>query len=150
MNAKNTDKMNILRKILFLGAVAVLAAACCPCRSYQKRTRRPLEGTAWQLIQLGGRSIQPQAGHYVVVFSQADGSIAAEGACNTLSGSYTADDKRALHIGPLRSTRMTCPDIATEQAFAAALESTTHYDMDGPMLLLLSDGELRAVFQAAE
>lgn len=29
-----------------------------------------------------------------------------------------------------------------------ALTATTHYEMDGPMLMLLSDGELRAVFQA--
>ena len=29
-----------------------------------------------------------------------------------------------------------------------ALETTTHYDMDGPMLLLLSNGELKAIFQA--
>ena len=29
-----------------------------------------------------------------------------------------------------------------------ALETTTHYDMDGPLLLLLADGELRAVLQA--
>ena len=35
-----------------------------------------------------------------------------------------------------------------EDAFTKALEATTHYDMDGPMLLLLGDGELKAVFQA--
>ncbi len=142
--------MNSLRKLLLAATIAAFVAACCPCRSYQKRTRRPLEGTAWQLIQLNGRTVQPESGHYVVVFSQSDRSVAAEGACNKLSGSYTTDDKHSLHIGPLRSTRMTCPDLATEQAFAAALETATHYDMDGPMLLLLSDGELRAVFQAAE
>ncbi len=142
--------MNSLRKFLLAAVAALLVAACCPCRSYQKRTRRPLEGTAWQLIQLNGRTIQPEAGRYVVVFSQSDRSIAAEGACNKFSGSYTTDDKHSLRIGSLRSTRMTCPDQATEQTFAAALETATHYDMDGPMLLLLSDGELRAVFQAAE
>ena len=43
---------------------------------------------------------------------------------------------------------MACPGMEQEDAFTKALESTTHYDMDGPMLLLLSDGELRAVFQA--
>ena len=43
---------------------------------------------------------------------------------------------------------MACPDLKREQAFIEALESATHYDMDGPMLLILSDGELRAVFQA--
>lgn len=43
---------------------------------------------------------------------------------------------------------MVCPGMEQEDAFTKALESTTHYDMDGPMLLLLSNGELRAVFQA--
>ena len=45
-------------------------------------------------------------------------------------------------------TRMACPDLELEREFVAAIESTTHYDMDGPMLMLLSDGELRAVLQA--
>ena len=51
-------------------------------------------------------------------------------------------------MGPIASTMMACPGMEREHAFAQALEATTHYDMDGPMLLLLSDGELRAVFQA--
>ena len=46
------------------------------------------------------------------------------------------------------STMMACPGMDEEDAFTKMLESVTHYDMDGPMLLLLSDGELRAVFQA--
>ena len=45
-------------KILFLAAVAALAASCCACRSYQKRTRRPLEGTLWQLVQLDGQDVR--------------------------------------------------------------------------------------------
>lgn len=63
-------------------------------------------------------------------------------------GRYEATEKGALKIGPLASTMMVCPGMEQEDAFTKALESTTHYDMDGPMLLLLSDGELRAVFQA--
>ena len=54
----------------------------------------------------------------------------------------------ALRIGPIASTMMACPGMDEEDAFTKMLESVTHYDMDGPMLLLLSDGELRAVFQA--
>ncbi len=57
-------------------------------------------------------------------------------------------ERRALSISPLASTRMACPDGADEAAFAEAIESTTHYEMDGPMLLLLSNGDLKAVFQA--
>ena len=51
-------------------------------------------------------------------------------------------------IGPIASTMMACPGMEQEDAFTKALEATTHYDMDGPMLLLLGDGELKAVFQA--
>ncbi len=140
--------MKILRKIVLLAAIAATAAGCCPCRSYQKKTRRPLEGTEWQLIQLGGRKIQPREGRFTVTLLADEHRLAGIGACNRLTGAYTAGEKRSLRIGPLASTMMACPDMEDEHAFAAALEATTHYDMDGPLLLLLCDGELRAVLQA--
>ena len=74
--------------------------------------------------------------------------FAGVGACNRLMGKYETTDKGALRIGPIASTMMACPGMEQEDAFTKALEATTHYDMDGPMLLLLSDGELKAVFQA--
>lgn len=140
--------MKILRKIVLLTAAAALVAGCCPCRSYQKKTRRPLIGTQWQLIQLGGKSIRPEAGNYTLTFDGEENRIAGTDACNRITGTYRTDETRALKIGPLGSTRMACPDLQTEQAFTAALEAATHYDMDGPMLLILRDGELQAVFQA--
>ena len=51
-------------------------------------------------------------------------------------GRYEATEKGVLKIGPLASTMMACPGMEQEDAFTKALESTTHYDMDGPMLLL--------------
>ena len=80
----------------------------------------------------------------------ADGTVTGRGECNTLSGRYEAGKDNGLKIGPLASTLRACHDgEETERAVASALESTDRYDMDGPMLLLLSDGELQAVFQAA-
>lgn len=140
---------------LFLSLAVALAAGCshskdCHCRAYQKKYRRPLTGTEWQLVQLYGRNLQPADGAFMLTLSADDGRISGTGACNRLSGTYTTDESRALKIGPLRSTRMACPQLADEQKFFEALETTTHYDMDGPMLLLLSDGELRAVLQATD
>ena len=137
--------------VMFL---AVLAAGCshtkeCHCRTYQKKYRRPLTGTEWQLVQLYGQNVRSEKGAFVFTLSPDEGRIEGTGACNRLSGSYTTDAKRTLKIGPLRSTRMACPEAEAEKKFVEALETTTHYDMDGPMLLLLSDGELRAVLQAA-
>ena len=140
--------MKILLRLAVVAGLAALTVGCCNCRSYQKKTRRPLVGTEWQLIQLGGETIQPQEGSFTITLSAEKGQISGVGACNRLSGTYRSDEKRSLRIGPLAATRMACPDLKREQAFIEALESATHYDMDGPMLLILSDGELRAVFQA--
>ena len=123
--------MKILLRIAVVAVAGALIAGCCNCRAYQKKARRPLVGTEWQLVPLGGGN-----------------RLSAVGACNRLSGVYKTDDKRTLKMGPIASTMMACPGMEREHAFAQALEATTHYDMDGPMLLLLGDGELRAVFQA--
>ena len=138
--------MKILLRIAVIAAVAALAAGCCKCRSYQKKNRRPLIGTEWQLIQLDGRAVKPEAGKFYVMQK---GELAfSKRACTRLMGKYETTDKGALRIGPIASTMMACPGMEQEDAFTKALEATTHYDMDGPMLLLLGDGELKAVFQA--
>ena len=131
--------MKILLKIAIVAVAGAFMAGCCNCRSYQKKTRRPLAGTEWQLIQLGGKAVKPEEGKFTV-------TLLAEG--NRLTGAYKTDGKHTLKIGPLAATMMACPGMDEEGAFTKMLESVTHYDMDGPMLLLLSDGELRAVFQA--
>ena len=138
--------MKILFRIAALAATVALTAGCCNCRSYQKKTRRPLEGTEWQLIQLDGRSVKAAPETFVLKLE--NGSVSGAGACNRLMGSYTTGERRALKIGPVASTKMACPNLSQEQQFLRAIEATTHYDMDGPMLLLLSNGELHAVFQA--
>ena len=140
--------MRFIYRIAVVAGLAALTAGCCNCRSYQKKTRRPLVGTEWQLVQLGGETIRPEEGRFTITLSAENGQLSGVGACNRLSGTYRSDEKRSLRIGPLAATRMACPDLKREQAFIEALESATHYDMDGPMLLILSDGELRAVFQA--
>ena len=138
--------MKILFRIAALIATIALTAGCCNCRSYQKKTRRPLEGTEWQLVQLDGRSVKAAPETFALKLE--NGSVSGAGACNRLMGSYKTGERRALKIGPLATTKMACPNLDQEQQFLRALESTTHYDMDGPMLLLLSNGELHAVFQA--
>ena len=122
--------MKILLKIAVIAAVAALAAGCCKCRSYQKKTRRPLVGTEWQLIQLNGRAVKPEEGKFYVMFLAEENRFAGVGACNRLMGKYETTDKGALRIGPIASTMMACPGMEQEDAFTKALEATTHYDMD--------------------
>jgi len=139
-------------RILVLLAFALLAGSCsaakCHCRAYQKKYRRPLTGTTWQLVQLNGRSVQAEEGKFLLTLSAEEGRLAGVGACNRLAGKFETDKSRALTFGPIVSTYMACPDLEREHEFIRALRSTTHYDMDGPVLILLSDGEMRALLQA--
>ncbi|WP_304582779.1 META domain-containing protein [uncultured Alistipes sp.] len=145
--------MKRMIRMLFLALAVALAAGCshskgCHCRAYQKKYRRPLAGTTWQLVQLYGRSVTAAPGAFTLVLSDGDGRISGRGACNRFSGAYATDRSRALTIGSLCCTHMACPGLEQEQRFFEALRTTTHYDMDGPLLLLLRNGELQAVLQA--
>ncbi len=141
--------MKKLLTVLTIAALVVLASACCRCRSIQKKSRRPLVGTTWQLRQLNGRAVPTEADQYTLTF-MADGTVAGLADCNRMMGQYTTDESRKLAIRNLASTMMLCPDGDHEQEYAKALESVTHYDMDGPMLMLLSNGELCTVFEAVD
>jgi hypothetical protein len=41
-----------------------------------------------------------------------------------------------------------CPDQALEAEFTKIISQITQYEVDGDMLLLLSNGELHAILQA--
>ena len=58
--------MKILLKIAIVAVAAAFMAGCCNCRAYQKKARRPLAGTEWQLIQLGGKAVKPEEGKFTV------------------------------------------------------------------------------------
>ena len=136
-------------KLMICVALAALMAGCCSqCRKTQKM-RKPLVGTEWRLIQLNGSELtayeNPES--YTLHFTP-EGDLYGMGACNRIMGQYTTNSDRSLKIGTMASTRILCRDHAREVAFLEALERTTHYDMDGPMMLLLSDGYLVALFQA--
>jgi|GEM_PF-112237 len=55
-----------------------------------------------------------------------------------------------LRVGPIASTRMTCPEAQRERAFFAMLRSAVRYELDAKMLILSDSIGVRAVFQAAE
>lgn len=135
-------------KLAALAALVVLAGACCPCRKHQKKSdNRPLQGTEWQLVQLDGRDVPVEEDLFTVTFGE-EGNLSGLGACNRLMGSYETTPAGGLVVGQMASTRMLCPGLEREQAFAEALSAATHYRIDGQMLMLLSDGVLRAVLQA--
>ena len=138
-----------MKRFLFIAltalSLAFVCAACCACR--KGKNNKPLTGTEWHLVRMmsGDLSIEPD--QFVFSFGK-DGNFSGTGACNRMMGSYTATEKGGMTFGEVASTRMMCPDIELESKFAEILGATTHYEIDGDMLMLLCNGEVRAVLKA--
>lgn len=140
-----------MKNILFKVAMLLVAAAiigCCPCR-FSRKNAKPFVGTRWHLIQLAGQDVKFEEGTFDLTFN-ANNKLSGKGACNNFSASYKATDKEALDIGTIAATRMLCPDSNVEQRLYTELDNATHYEIDGQLLLLLNNGEIRAIFSAAE
>ena len=139
--------MKSFLRIASLAALVLTFAGCCACRHGAKKSRLPLAGTRWSLVQLGGKTLQNDPERFTVVFRDEERRLAGVGACNRLTDSYETDGKRTLTIGRIAATRMACPDLELEGTFIRTLERVVRYDMDGDMLLLFSDEGLTAVLQ---
>lgn len=134
-------------KIVF-ALLAVSMVACCPCR-FSRKNARPLVGTEWHLVQLRGNDVNFDAQSFNIHFAE-DGTLTGIGACNRFTAPYTIAENRAIDINTIASTRRFCPNIEAEQTMFRELDEAAHYEIDGPMLLLLKDGEIRAIFKAVE
>lgn len=104
----------------------------------------PLRETRWLLRQVGGQPIaeiaEPAQQPYL--FISAAGTAEGQGGCNRFRGGLKpATDDGELEFAPLRSTRMACPELVTEQAFTQALETTHAYRITGKLLLLYANAE---------
>ena len=123
------------------------ASACCPCRKYQKLYGAPLVGTRWLLIQLDDEEVANSDGRFSLRFEDAK-RLSGRGGCNRYSASCDAEAGGHLRVGPIASTRMTCPEAQRERAFFAMLRSAVRYELDAKMLILSDSIGVRAVFQA--
>ncbi len=134
-------------RVLFV-LCALLTVACCPCR-FSRKNAKPLVGTEWHLVQLRGNDVRFDSDSFNLKFAE-DGSLSGIGACNRFTAPYSVTEKRAIDIGTIASTRRMCSNIEAEQTLFRELDDAAFYEIDGPMLLLLKDGEIRAIFHAKE
>ena len=127
--------------------VAVLAVGCCSSCRWRYKNAKPLEGTVWHLVKIGGESYTFPADEFNIILNE--NSLGGRGACNSLLGQYATGDKYALRFSALGSTKMLCPaNEDLEMKMIQILSQTTHYDIDYDMLMLISEGTVLAVFKA--
>lgn len=136
-----------MKKLFTLLMVAVLAVGCCSSCRWRYKNAKPLEGTTWHLVKVGGESFTLPADLFNIILN--DNGLGGRGACNSLLGQYATGDKFALRFSHLGSTKMLCPDNeALEMKLLQILSKTTHYDIDYDMLMLMQNGTVLAVFKA--
>lgn len=136
-----------MKKLLIMLVVAAMAVGCCSqCRARVKNAK-PLEGTTWHLVKVGGESYTLPADSFNIILNE--NGLGGRGACNSLLGQYATGDKLALRFSHLGSTKMLCPENEQlEMKLIQILSKTTHYDIDYDMLMLMQNGEIIAVFKA--
>ena len=135
---------NILSALLAVVLLTVVVG-CCPCR--KGKNNKPLAGTEWRLMRMMGTDVDAADNQFVFQFS-ADGRFSGVGACNRMMADYSTTATGAISFGELAGTRMMCPRSDLETKFSKIIGQATHYEIDGDMLLLLSNGELQAIFKA--
>ena len=138
-----------MKKFFALLVIATMAVSCCsPCRMRAKNAK-PLEGTVWHLVKVGGESVTLPADSFNIILNK--NGLGGRGACNSLLGEYATSEKFGLRFATLGSTKMLCPENEElEIKLIHILSQTTHYDIDYDMLMLMKNGIILAVFKAQQ
>lgn len=101
-----------------------------------------LADTRWRIVSINGTPTNPD-GDYVLEFSA--NRVQARFDCNRMNAVYGFDGS-VLEVGPLQSTRMTCPPQSMEREGSAILSEDIDVDMQGQQLVLANArGSMRAV-----
>jgi len=144
----STENKKLIRCPVCKPATASVRFVCSCCWP-QLRPAAPAASTRWLLIQLDGEEVANSDGRFSLRFEDAK-RLSGRGGCNRYSASCDAEAGGHLRVGPIASTRMTCPEAQRERAFFAMLRSAVRYELDAKMLILSDSIGVRAVFQAAE
>ena len=126
--------------------LVLLAAGCASTNTATESTS--LDGSAWVLASLPGRSLVPDA---TPTARFEAGRVAGSDGCNRYAMPFTAQGS-AIRIGPIGpSTRMACPEstMAQAEAFTTALINARGFRRgEGTLELLDEEGALLATLAA--
>jgi len=98
-----------------------------------------LTGTEWLLEDLGGAGVIDNV-QATLAFPET-GKTAGKGSCNRFFGPAEISGS-AIKLGPLGSTRMSCPEavMSQETKYLDALQAAEHFEWKEPYLLIYCKG----------
>ena len=138
-----------MKKFFTLSIMALLVVAvgvgCCACR--KGKNNKSLMGQKWHMVKMMEQELSIKPEQFLFSFEQG-GKFAGVAACNTLMGEYQITERGDMKFTNVASTRRMCREAELERQFQEILSRTTHYEIDGDMLMLLSNGEVQVILQA--
>lgn len=129
--------MPLLRVAVLLSALSLVACAQTPATPVPLPS---LAGTEWLLEDLGGNGVLDRA-QATLAFPKPD-RVAGQSSCNRFFGSADIQGE-TIKLGKLATTRMAClsPAVSNQEAkYLKALQNAERITMDGPYLLVYSNG----------
>ena len=135
-------------KFFIVVSFAVLMfTGCCSTCQQRAKNQLPLYKTEWHLVQAEGKDLDLKEDSFNIIFNE-HGYLAGVAACNRLLGRFEIDESKSLRFVNVGSTMMLCPENdELERKFMEILNVVTHYDIDGDVLMLLSDGSIKALLK---
>jgi heat shock protein HslJ len=100
---------------------------------------------AWQVVAVNGKEVDVKEAR--LIFDTIEGHISGNAGCNSLRGVLSRNPKveNSIQISDLITTRMACPNLATESALLIALEETLDAKVDGDEHVILTDAAGRVL-----
>jgi heat shock protein HslJ len=103
-------------------------------------TTRSLEGK-WVIaeIMMDGKLADVSGKAWEMEFRTGESAVGV-GICNRMGGGYTLDGSK-IKFGPMRSTKMMCPDIKYEDAFGKAVMEVDNFSFEKNRMFLKKGNE---------
>jgi heat shock protein HslJ len=142
-----------MMRVSLLLLLPVLAAVSCQsttpittsgptAASSSAKPAASLFETRWVLRQVGIQAVTvAEGGQEPYLLLRRTGAAEGQGSCNRFRSTAATDSVSHLIFTPVLSTRMSCPAIATEQAFTQVLAAAHSYRISGDTLRLYAPTE---------
>ena len=137
--------------LILVGVSACMSSKTTTAQSDGHPSQETILNDIWVLEVLEGKEITAE--DYMrepprLEFRKAEGKVGGTTGCNSLGGSYIAENGK-LSFGPLASTRMACPGDG-EQRFLTALSKVNAFKIEDRKLYLMEGNEVRLLFKKAD
>lgn len=140
----------MINKLILSTSIAtfVLFTGCTtPNTNETIKSDVPLTNTYFKALNLNGNKAEVFEREAHIKFEE-KGAMSGYLGCNSFFGSFKTQDKN-INFENIGSTKMMCPNMKTEDAFANVLQNTKTYEIKGETLNLFDEkGEKISTFQA--